>query len=75
LNVRLQVTGTSPTTLRLKVWPATAAEPAAWQLTGTDSAAGLQVAGAVGVTAYLSSGATNAPIVLRMSGLSARPVG
>ena len=75
LNVRFQVTGTNPTTLRLKVWPASSTEPAAWQLTGTDTGAALQAPGAVGVTAYLSSSATNAPIVLRMSALSARPVG
>ena len=74
LNVRFQVTGTSPPTLRLKVWPVGAAEPAAWQLTGTDTGAGLQGPGAVGVTAYLSSSATNAPVVVRMSALSARPV-
>jgi PKD repeat protein len=73
LAVRFQVTGTNPTTLRLKVWPAGSAEPAAWQLTATDGGASLQAAGAVGVTAYLSGGATNAPVVLRMSGLSARP--
>ena len=74
LNVRVQVTGTSPTTLRLKVWAAGTAEPAAWQLTATDSGAGLQTAGAVGVTAYLSSSAANAPVTLRIGSLSARPV-
>ncbi|WP_116449740.1 PKD domain-containing protein [Blastococcus litoris] len=75
LNVRMQATGTGPTTLRLKVWAATAPEPTAWQLVTTDSGAGLQAAGSVGLTAYLSSGATNAPVVLRMDDVSARPVG
>ena len=75
LVVRMQVTGTGPTTLRLKVWPAGTVEPAAWRLTATDNGAGLQAAGAVGVAAYLSSGATNAPVTLRMSDLSARPTG
>jgi hypothetical protein len=73
INTRLQVTGTSPTTLRLKVWPASAPEPASWQMTGTDSSAGLQAPGAVGLSAYLSGSATNAPITLRMTGVSARP--
>jgi hypothetical protein len=73
LNVRMQVTGTGPTTLRLKVWPAAEAEPAAWQTTGTDTFAPLQSPGAVGLTNYLSSSATNAPVVVRMSALSARP--
>lgn len=75
LNVRMQATGTNPTTVRLKVWAAGSPEPTAWQLTATDSAAGLQVPGAVGVSATLSGGATNAPVVLRMDDVSARPVG
>ena len=36
---------------------------------------GLQAAGAVGLTTYLSGSATNAPVVLRMDNLSARPTG
>jgi hypothetical protein len=72
LTVRFQVTGTGPTTLRLKVWPASAAEPTAWQMSGTDTTTALQAPGAVGLTAYLSSSATNAPVVLRMSALTAR---
>ena len=74
LNVRMQVTGTSPTTVRLKVWPATQAEPTAWQTTGNDTFAALQNPGAVGLTTYLSGSVTNAPVVVRMDGLSARPV-
>jgi PKD repeat protein len=74
VNIRMQVTGTNPTTLRLKVWPATAAEPSAWQTTATDTYAALQSAGAVGLTSYLSGSVTNAPVVVRMSALSARPV-
>jgi PKD repeat protein len=74
INLRLQVTGVSPTTVRAKVWPAGTAEPPDWQTTGTDSWAALQTTGAVGLTAYLSSGATNAPVVLRVSGVGARPV-
>jgi PKD repeat protein len=73
LTVRLQVTGTGPTTLRLKVWPASGSEPAAWQMSATDTTATLQAPGATGLTAYLSSSATNAPVVLRMSALTARP--
>jgi PKD repeat protein len=73
LNVRMQVTGTNPTTLRLKVWPTTQTEPTAWQTTGTDTYAALQAAGAVGLTAYLSSSVTNVPVTVRLSNLSARP--
>ena len=72
LNTRFQVTGTNPTTLRLKVWAAGTAEPTAWQTTATDSFAALQAPGSIGVAPYLSSGSTNAPVVLRLANLSAR---
>jgi PKD repeat protein len=74
LAVRMQVTGTNPTTVRLKVWPATGTEPAAWQTTATDTTAALQNPGAVGLTAYLSGSVTNGPIVLRLDDVGARPV-
>ncbi len=72
-KIRLQVTGINPTTIRAKVWQATATEPTAWQLTATDAFAGLQTAGSVGVSPYLSSGSTVSPISLRFSDFSARP--
>jgi PKD repeat protein len=61
LNVRLQVTGTSPTTLNSMVWANGTTEPTTWQVTATDSTSGLQVGGAVGLITYLSGSATNAP--------------
>jgi len=73
LAVRMQVTGTNPTTLRLKVWPASTTEPAAWQTTATDSTTALQSPGSVGISAYASGSVTNAPVVLRVSALTARP--
>jgi hypothetical protein len=73
LHVRLQVTGTSPTTLRLKVWAAGQTEPTAWLTTATDTAAALQNPGAVGITAYISGSATNLPVVIRVDDLTARP--
>jgi PKD repeat protein len=75
LNIRLQVTGTGTTTVRARAWLASGTEPAAWQVSGTDSTAALQAAGAVGVSGYLSSAATNAPVTLRLSGLIAKPTG
>jgi PKD repeat protein len=72
LKVRFQVTGTSPTTLQLKVWPATSAEPSAWTLTATDSTAGLQTAGGVGLTTYLSGSTTNAPTTVMFNSFSAQ---
>ena len=62
----MQVTGTNPTTVRLKVWPATQPSPPAWQTTGTDTFAALQNPGAVGLTTYLSGSVTNAPVVVRL---------
>jgi len=75
LNVRLQVTGTSPTTVRARAWAASGTEPTTWQVSGTDTTAALQVAGPVGVTTYLSSAATNAPVTARFSALTATPTG
>ncbi len=72
LRTRFQVTGTNPTALRLKVWPAAAAEPSSWQLTAADSFAGLQAAGSLTVNTYLSGASVNAPVVLRLSDLTAR---
>jgi hypothetical protein len=65
LSLRVQAVGSSPTTLRAKVWPSTQAEPAAWQVTATDSTAGLQSAGGVGLRAYLSASATATPVTVR----------
>ncbi|HYN71089.1 MAG TPA: hypothetical protein VES60_01210 [Nakamurella sp.] len=64
VKVRPQVVGATPTTIRAKTWAATGTEPTAWQLTATDSFAGLQ--------AYVSSGSTVTPVTLRASDFSAR---
>jgi hypothetical protein len=70
IHLRLQTVGSSPTTVRAKVWKAGTAEPAGWQVSTTDNTGGLQVAGSVGLSPYLSSGATNAPITLRIDQLT-----
>ncbi len=64
LNLRVQAFGTSPTTLQAKVWPATQAEPSAWQVSITDSTAALQSFGSVGLRAYLSGAATVSPLTV-----------
>jgi PKD repeat protein len=74
INVRFQVSGTSPTTLKVKVWPSISAQPAAWTLTATDTSAGLQLAGAVGLTTYLSGSTTNAPTTVKFTSFSAGPL-
>lgn len=70
MNVRLQVLGTSPTTLNLKVWKVGSTEPSVWQRTATDSTAALQSGGGVGVRAYLSSSSTNAPVLVSIDELT-----
>ncbi|MDM7855569.1 PKD domain-containing protein [Cellulomonas alba] len=80
LNVRLEVTGTSPTTVRAKVWAAGSAEPTAWQVSGTGSLASLQKAGYVGLSSYMSSSASVAPLTvsyrdLKVTGTSDQNLG
>ncbi|RIJ51508.1 PKD domain-containing protein [Clavibacter lycopersici] len=71
VSVRTQVTGTSPTTIRAKVWIAGTAEPTAWNVQATDSSAGLQAAGGLGVLSYVSGSATNAPQTVTVRDLTA----
>jgi hypothetical protein len=63
LRVRMQVTGSGPSTLVVKVWKQGTTEPATWLLAATDNSANLQTAGSVGIYSYVSGSATNAPIV------------
>lgn len=55
LRLRLQVTGTSPTTIRARAWKSTSAEPTTWAATTTDTTAALQVPGTVGLLTYVPS--------------------
>jgi hypothetical protein len=73
LDVRMQVTGVSPTTLNSMVWVDGTTQPTTWQATATDSTASLQVAGAVGLLAYLSSSSTNPPETAAFSTFWAGP--
>jgi PKD repeat protein len=75
LNVRVQVTGASPTTIRVKAWKDGTTEPTAWARTATDTFAGLQGPGYTGFRAYLSSSATNAPVTVRLDDWLATPAG
>ncbi|WP_454699174.1 PKD domain-containing protein [Arthrobacter humicola] len=71
LAMRLQVFGTGTTTIRAKVWEVGTAEPASWQRSVTDTTAGMQAAGNVGLMTYLSSTANNAPITVLLDNMSA----
>lgn len=73
LQVRLQVVGTSPTTISGKVWQVGTAEPAAWQLSTTDATAALQAAGGLGLSVYVSGSATVVPLTVAFDDLVAQP--
>lgn len=73
-RVRLQVVGTSPTVLRAQAWPLGATAPSTWQLNATDSTAGLQLAAGVGITTYLSAGASPSSAVVTLDDLQATTV-
>ncbi|MFC4628803.1 LamG-like jellyroll fold domain-containing protein [Promicromonospora alba] len=73
LSVRMQVTGSAPTTIRAKVWRAGTAEPAAWQLTATNSIPELQDAGGVGYAVSNAGSVTTGANIVRLDDLWAGP--
>ena len=54
-SMKVQVDGTSSTTLRAKLWKSGTTQPDAWQVTSTDATAALQKAGSVGLHAARGS--------------------
>ncbi len=62
--VRFQVSGTNPTTLKIKAWYDGWKEPTYWTSSVTDSTANLQQAGTLGLRAYLATSVSNAPITV-----------
>ncbi|GAA4359798.1 PKD domain-containing protein [Angustibacter luteus] len=74
LRIRLQVFGTTPTTVRAKIWPVGGTEPTAWTASATDSSATLQAAGSVGLNAYLSGTSTNVPENVIVDNFAAGPL-
>jgi hypothetical protein len=57
-NVKFLCEGTSPTTLKLKAWLDGDEEPEAWTIETTDSTAGVQISGTVGLRAQSATGYT-----------------
>ena len=74
-QLAVQVTGASPTTIQMKTWKDGTTEPADWQLTATDSTAGLQGSGWTSVHANRAGSATSTAVFafdsLRVSDLKA----
>jgi PKD repeat protein len=61
--LRAEVTGASPTTIRVKAWADGQAEPGGWNFTATNSAAAVQTAGGAGLRIYMAGGVSNAPVL------------
>ncbi len=70
LKLRFQIAGSGTATLRTKVWRSSDAEPD-WQRTGTDTTAGQQVPGAVGLALVLSSSDAPVPLMATVRSFSA----
>jgi PKD repeat protein len=64
LLLRMQATGTSPVTLKARVWKANTAEPTTWAVTSTSTASGLNQAGSVGVSTNASNSGNNSATVV-----------
>jgi len=70
IRLRMQVTGSNPTTIRVKAWADGQTEPTGWQFTATDSRAAVQGPGGVGVRAYLAKAVTDAPVTFSFDDLN-----
>ena len=70
LRLQLRAVGSGTTTLEAKVWRVGTTEPAAWQITRTDTTASLQAPGGVGLDSYLSGAGGLAPLVARWDALA-----
>jgi large repetitive protein len=64
-TLRFSVSGTSTVDLKGKLWASAGSQPAAWQVTASDTSATIASGGA-GVLASTSSAATNAPLTLSL---------
>jgi len=62
--LRAQITGTNPTSIKVRAWRDGDPEPSTWQFTASNSLAALQSAGGVGMVSYLGTGSTNAPVTV-----------
>ena len=71
-TLRGQLTGTNPTTIRIKAW--TGSEPTAWNYTASDST-GPQGAGRAGLRGYTSHATSNGPLVLTVDDYAANVTG
>lgn len=67
--------GSSPTTVRAKIWADGVDEPGSWLVSGTDSEATLQaVQGYVGVRVRTAAGVSNTPVVFSIDNYAASEI-
>lgn len=71
-QVRAQVFGQSPTTIRASLYKAGTPEPSSWLVSASDATAALQGPGAVGIGTYMSGSASNMPLTAYIGQLFAR---
>lgn len=67
--IAAQAIGSGPTTVNGKVWKESDGEPGAWDVTASDSTAGIQVAGYPAIS-HDTDALTNFPIVASFNGIS-----
>ena len=70
LRVRVEASGSDPTSLRLRAWPATEPEPNEWHVSVIDWTGQLQGGGAIGI-GWQTDAQETSPVVLHFSMLSA----
>jgi CSLREA domain-containing protein len=62
IHFRAEVSGASPTTIKVRAWADGTSEPSTWNYTATNSNANLQGAGGLGLRTYLGGATSNAPV-------------
>jgi hypothetical protein len=69
VRVRAKVSGSDPTTIRVRAWPATGSEPRYWDLTVADWTSSLQAAGAPGLGWQLAGVPVDSSVVVQVDDL------
>lgn len=75
LRLKLAVSGTAPSSVKVKAWADAATEPTTWQVTRTDTTTELKAAGLPGVRASTAKSTTNGPTSFFVDDLTVSPLG
>ncbi len=74
LHLKVQVSGTAPTTVKAKVWRDGTTEPDNWNLSSTDATAALQTSGSIGIRAVVGASSSVPATHMRIDSLVAEAV-